>query len=89
MSHSDGPQIIRGDGSSPENAIKFEPCHISRRVVAEREFVCSLFGTENIHWTEQMHYTSLDGQSVWVIELDDGTARDVFFETEGTIYNEG
>ena len=80
------PKILSGDGESPETAVKFEPSVVSRRVAAEREFVCSKFGTENMHWTEEMHYTSMQMQSVWIIKTNEGDRREVYFETEGTIY---
>ena len=82
------PKILSGDGLSSETAVKFEPCRLADRVAAERRFVSSSYGAENIHWTEWMHFTSMDFQSVWSIKLADGTERSVFFEAIGTIYEE-
>ena len=72
---------------STETAVRFQPCRIADRIAAEREFISSLYGTEVIHWTEEMHFTSFDLQSVWLIKLADGTQLHVYFETEGTIYD--
>ena len=88
MNPSELSQLISGDGESAESAVKFAPSNVRDRVNAEREFICAQFGTENVHWTEEMHYTSLRFQSVWEIILDDETQRSVHFETEGTIYDE-
>ena len=86
MSDSNAPAIISGDGESSESPVKFTPCRLPDRVAAEYRFICERFGREGEGWSEQRHFTSLDGQSVWSIELSGGSARRVYFDTDGTIY---
>ncbi len=85
---TDDELIIAGDGKTPESAIEFRPCNIRVRVARERLFVCEQFGVEGVGWSEVMHYTSFDSQSVWVVELKDGTETSVYFDTSQTIYDE-
>ena len=73
---------------STETAVSFEPCHLRRRVAAERSYICERFGAEHVNWREELHYTSTKRQSVWVIRTDDGERREVYFETAGTIYDQ-
>lgn len=84
----DDELIIGGDGASPETAVKFRPCHVRARVDREWRFICQRYGQEAVDWQELMHMTSLDQQSVWSIELADGTQRRVYFDASQTIYDE-
>jgi hypothetical protein len=79
--------IISGDGKTPETAVRFRPCHIRARVFRERLFISEKFGVEGHDWTEEMHYTSTDRHSVWVLALSDGTQCSVYFDTSQTIYD--
>ena len=88
MNAPDEELIISGDGKTPETAVKFRPCRLLTRVVRERRFICEQYGIENEDWKQGMHYTSLDRQSVWVIDLADGTNCKVFFDTSQTIYDD-
>ncbi len=80
--------IISGNGKTPKTAIKFKPCRLLTRVARERQFVNEQFGKENSDWRKEMHYTSPKQQSVWVVELADGTQHKVYFDTSATIYDD-
>jgi hypothetical protein len=84
----DDELITSGDGKSPVTAIRFRPCHVQTRVARERQFILERFGVEDVDWSEMMHFTSSDLQSVWSIELKDGTRTHVYFDTSTTIYDE-
>ena len=83
----DDDLIISGDGKSPETAVQFRPCTIRARVFRERLFISENFGVQDSDWTEEMHYTSPDRHSVWVLNLRDGTKCSVYFDTSQTIYD--
>jgi len=88
MSTTDEDLIISGDGKTAKTAVKFKPCRLLMRVARERQFVSEQFGIENEDWAREMHFTSDQGQSVWVIELADKTSRSVYFDTSSTIYDD-
>lgn len=88
MNAHDEEFIISGDGQTPKTAVKFKPCRLLTRVVHERRFICNQFGIENEDWRQGTHFTSPSRQSVWVIELADGTDRKVYFDTSSTIYDD-
>ena len=88
MSTTDDELIISGDGKTSKTAVKFHPCRLLTRVARERQFVTEHFGKENSDWRKEMHYTSTNQQSVWVVELADGTQQKVYFDTSQTIYDE-
>ncbi len=88
MNTPDEELIISGDGKTPKTAVKFKPCRLLTRVVHERKFISKQYGVENEDWKQGMHFTSPDRQSVWVIELADGTSKKVFFDTSQTIYDD-
>lgn len=87
MTASDDELIISGDGLTPETSVKFRPCILSARIVRERRFVCEQMGKPEVDWTEALHFTSLDMQSVWVLELPDGTLKNLYFDTSETLYD--
>jgi len=78
--------IIGGDGKTRETAVRFRACHLNTRVARERRFICERFGTESVDWDEDLHMTSLDRQSVWVIRLSDGSQQNIYFDTSQTTY---
>ncbi|MBK8465840.1 MAG: hypothetical protein IPL32_08415 [Chloracidobacterium sp.] len=88
MSTTDEELIISGDGKTPKTAINFKPCRLLTRVARERQFVNDQFGKENVDWRKELHYTSTNRQSVWVIELADGAKHKIYFDTSSTIYDE-
>ncbi|MFN0278677.1 MAG: hypothetical protein ACKVRN_08750 [Pyrinomonadaceae bacterium] len=88
MSNSDDELIISGDGKTPKTAVKFKPCRLLTRVARERQFINEQFGKENSDWRKEGHHTSSKRQSVWVIELADGTKHSVYFDTSQTIYDD-
>jgi len=67
--------------------VRFEPCHVKQRVAAERTFICVIFGEYGVDWTSEMHFTTFDSQSVWNVTLSNGKNLNIYFETEGTIYD--
>jgi hypothetical protein len=79
--------ILQGDGITPETAVLFGPCHIRVRILAERLFIEERFGGMGSDWTEEMHFTSMLGHSVWNLRLKDGTLRSVYFDTSNTTYD--
>ena len=83
----DDELITSVDGKSPATAVHFRPCHARTRVARERQYVSEQFGVEDVDWREMMHFTSSDLQSVWSIELRDGTCTKVYFDTSTTIYD--
>ena len=89
MTATDDELIISGDGKTPETAVRFKPCHVQARVLREMRFVCEQFGIEGVDWEEELHFTTLDEQSVWAIRSVDGTKRNVYFDTSQTIYDNG
>ena len=88
MSTTDDELIISGDGKTSKTAVKFRPCRLLTRVARERQYVTEQFGKENSDWRKDMHYTSSKQQSVWVVELADGTQHKVYFDTSQTIYDD-
>ena len=88
MSDNDDELIISGDGKTPKTAVKFKTCRLLTRVASERQFVNDKFGKENSDWRKELHYTSTEQQSVWVIELAGGTKENVYFDTSQTIYDD-
>ena len=80
-------EIVQGDGDTPETPVLFAPCHVRVRVLAERLFIEGRFGGMDSDWTEELHYTSPNQQSVWRIRLKDGTIRSVYFDTSNTAYD--
>lgn len=88
MNTPDDELIISGDGKTPKTAVKFKPCRLLTRVARERQFVNEQFGKENVDWLREMHFTTTDPHSVWVIKLSDGTSQKVYFDTSQTIYDD-
>jgi hypothetical protein len=80
-------EILHGDGESAQTPVLFAPCNVRVRVPAERLFIERRFGAEGTDWTEEMHYTSMAGHSVWNLRMADGTTRSVYFDTENTTYD--
>jgi hypothetical protein len=81
------PRVLQGDGLTPETAVLFEPSHVKDRIEAEREFICERYGTENIHWFREWHFTTVDNQSNWIIKLDTGESAAFFFQLGDTSYD--
>ena len=88
MSTTDDELIISGDGKTPKTAVKFRPCRLLTRVARERQFINEKFGKENSDWRREMHFTTTDPHSVWVVGLADGTKHNVYFDTSQTIYDD-
>ncbi len=88
MNPPDEELIISGDGKTPKTAVKFRPCRLLTQVARERQFVNEQFGKEAIDWRREMHFTTVEGHSVWEIELADATRHSVYFDTSQTIYDE-
>lgn len=88
MPDSSSVRILSGDGDSEQTAIRFTPCDVRSRVAAEREYICTRFGPENVEWRRDVHFTRPGQISDWVIQLKDGTTRSVLFSTENTIYDD-
>ena len=88
MNAPDEELIISGDGKTHKTAVKFRRCRLLMRVARERRFICEQYGIENEDWRQGTHFTSNDRQSVWVIDLKDGTSRKVYFDTSQTIYDD-
>lgn len=80
-------QIIHGDDDSSDTPILFGQSSVRTRTLAERLYMERRFGEFGKDWTEEMHYTSIDRQSVWVIQLATGTQKSVFFDTANTTYD--
>ena len=74
------PQIIDGDGSSAENAVRFSPCSRAERAAAERAHVEDRFGAQTDELSV-MHFTLIGGISKWVIDRPDGTYEKIYFDS--------
>ena len=74
--------ILHGDGKTPETAIRFSECELADRIRAEREYISSEYGNEGSDWFREVHFTTMNMQSNWNIELSDGSKRSIYFETE-------